>query len=637
MVCKCNTKSISNGKLKKPPNRQPPAPPPPPREHSSLSHVFNQKCRLQILDYSGAESECCSEGIQSVASVPYSTRSLQPPRRSFSPVSHCGFNSASSTSEYCTSSGCHSIYHTPCYTPNRCHASRYAVSCCGDMPNERFIQSRPPPPPKPKERITLKERPRISTSPEPIVKKPKVRQSCLPGHYKNHMELYIQKLFKYLADRQKRLEANEDKIITNDVTASESIRNIFALSESSYLRAMRVRYKAENFIPVKLLGSGFMGLVFLVKKHPDCKSLPDTSSNLYAMKQLAKKQVYDQNHMAHVMAERDIMAESKNDWIVKLYCSFQDDNHLYFILEYVPGGDMMNLLILQIVFPKEWAKFYIAEIALAVQFVHDMKFIHRDIKPDNILIDRRGHIKLTDFGLCTGFRWTHDTKYNNMENNVDENCDDDHPTITRKLTQREIVHQQRRGARSLVGSPNYIAPEVLRQERKNEKLCDWWSVGVILYEMVVAYCPFIDLDALRRNEYNPAKDDPKEIQKRILDWKQFLTFPMQPPYYIPLQRDRYGTEYPLSNDTIDLIRGLLCDPENRLCQNGVEDLQRHPFFEGIDWRNIRDTRPPFVPELEDDFDTRYFEQSNMPLGDRQGTLDPQDRMLNGFTFRAFMG
>jgi serine/threonine protein kinase len=115
--------------------------------------------------------------------------------------------------------------------------------------------------------------------------------------------------------------------------------------------------------------------------------------------------------VAHVKAERDILAEADNEWVVKLYYSFQDHSNLYFVMDYVPGGDLMGLLIRLEILDEPLARFYVAELVQAIESVHRMGFIHRDIKPDNILIDRNGHIKLTDFGLCTGFRWTHNSKY----------------------------------------------------------------------------------------------------------------------------------------------------------------------------------------------------------------------------------
>lgn len=168
------------------------------------------------------------------------------------------------------------------------------------------------------------------------------------------------------------------------------------------------------------------------------------SRHLYAMKTLRKADVLKRNQVAHVKAERDILAEADNEWVVKLYYSFQvfyhlfilkfflptlrylihhlthclmvafclqDKENLYFVMDYVAGGDLMSLLCKYGVFKESLARFYIAELTCAVESVHKMGFIHRDIKPDNILIDSNGHLKLTDFGLCTGFRWTHNSKY----------------------------------------------------------------------------------------------------------------------------------------------------------------------------------------------------------------------------------
>lgn len=183
----------------------------------------------------------------------------------------------------------------------------------------------------------------------------------------------------------------------------EQMRKMLYQKESNYNRLRRAKMDKSMFVKIKTLGIGAFGEVCLTRK-------VDTGA-LYAMKTLRKKDVLNRNQVAHVKAERDILAEADNEWVVRLYYSFQDRDSLYFVMDYIPGGDMMSLLIRMGVFPEPLARFYVAELTLAIESVHKMGFIHRDIKPDNILIDLDGHIKLTDFGLCTGFRWTHNSKY----------------------------------------------------------------------------------------------------------------------------------------------------------------------------------------------------------------------------------
>ena len=471
-----------------------------------------------------------------------------------------------------------------------------------------------------------------------------LHKKCKPAEYRRHVEQHIERVFKYLRDRQKRLEEREADILAN-ISKSEdqmSMKKALALKETTYLRSLRARLGPDDFIEIERLGYGYIGKVTLVRKRSGSFS---DRPKFYAMKKMKKSQVFRQNQMAHVKAERDILAEAHNEWIVKLFYSFQDEKFLYFILEYIPGGDMMNLLCKFNVFPEDWARFYIAEISVALQFVHDMKFIHRDIKPDNILIDASGHIKLTDFGLCTGFRWTHDLNYYKDDTN---GSIEDHPTITKALTRREILHSLKKRQLSLVGSPAYIAPEVLRQNSVNERLCDWWSVGVILYEMAIGYTPFIDLEALKRKQYVHTADPPIRIQERIVNWKKYLAFPSpydpnSPPAYSPFNYrkfDNKGVEVPyyISDDTKSLIRGLLCDPADRLCQNGIEDIKGHRFFSGIDWDGIRKMKPPFVPELKNEYDTRHFESSQEWGKETDATLGPhfESRMpMNDFTYRCF--
>lgn len=226
-----------------------------------------------------------------------------------------------------------------------------------------------------------------------------------PQAFKFFMEQHVENLLKSHQEREHRRKQLETEMAKVGLTleAQTEIRKMLHQKESNYIRLKRAKMNKTMFSKIKTIGIGAFGEVALVRKVD--------ANQLYAMKTLRKSDVLKRNQVAHVKAERDILAEADNEWVVKLYYSFQDDENLYFVMDFIQGGDLMSLLIKLGVFSEKLARFYIAELVLAVESVHKMGFIHRDIKPDNILIDRDGHIKLTDFGLCTGFRWTHNSKY----------------------------------------------------------------------------------------------------------------------------------------------------------------------------------------------------------------------------------
>lgn len=297
-------------------------------------------------------------------------------------------------------------------------------------------------------------------------------------------------------------------------------------------------------------------------------------------------------------------------------------------MEYLPGGDMMSLLIRVDVFPEDMARFYIAECVLAIESVHRLGFIHRDIKPDNILFDARGHVKLTDFGLSTGFHPTHDMQYyqkllKGLGRKQQPRIEQDKQNERIELSLRERMDTWRRNRRSLaystVGTPDYIAPEVFQQRGYGQE-CDWWSLGAILYEMLIGYPPF-------------CSESHVETYQKILRWRESLVIP---------------NEVYTSPSAENLIRRLLCDGEYRLGRHGVEEIKSHPFFIGIDWENLQSMPAPFVPQLVSMADTSHFpideiieDPSNHPnsalnnTGDT-GTLARQkDLAFVGYTFRRF--
>ena len=263
--------------------------------------------------------------------------------------------------------------------------------------------------------VSATENKRTCTSPIPerlpdteeneILRRDSSVRNYSPAAYKFFMEQHVENLIKNYTQRQTRKFQLEKEMAKANLSADaqEQMRRMLQQKESNYIRMKRSKMKKDMFEKITKLGVGAFGEVHLVQKKDVMQ--------LYAMKTLRKMDVYKRNQVAHVKAERDILAEADNEWVVKLYYSFQDRDNLYFVMDYIPGGDLMGLLIRKEIFDQSLARFYIAELVLAIESVHRMGFIHRDIKPDNILIDKFGHIKLTDFGLCTGFRWTHNSKY----------------------------------------------------------------------------------------------------------------------------------------------------------------------------------------------------------------------------------
>ncbi|KAM4869370.1 LOW QUALITY PROTEIN: serine/threonine-protein kinase LATS2-like [Urocitellus parryii] len=319
-----------------------------------------------------------------------------------------------------------------------------------------------------------KDKKQIQTSPVPVHKNSRGEEkresrieSYSPYAFKFFMEQHVENVIKtYQQKVNWRLQLEQEMAKAGLCEAEqEQMRKILYQKESNYNRLKRAKMNKSMFVKIKTLGIGAFGEVCLA-----CKV--DTHA-LYAMKTLRKKDILNQNQVAHVKAERDILAEADNEWVVKLYYSFQDS--LYFVMDYIPGGDMMSLLIRMEVFPEHLARFYMAELTLAIESVHKMGFIHRDIKPDNILINLDGHIKLTDFGLCSGFRWTHNSKYYQKGNHIRQDsmepsdlwddvsncrCGDRLKT----LEQRARKQHQRCLAHSLVGTPNCRCPQLLSSE-----------------------------------------------------------------------------------------------------------------------------------------------------------------------------
>lgn len=349
---------------------------------------------------------------------------------------------------------------------------------------------------------------------------------------------------------------------------NKSIDNFLNRYKETISKIRDLRMKAVDYEVVKVIGRGAFGEVQLVRHK--------ATSKVYAMKLLSKFEMIKRSDSAFFWEERDIMAFADSSWVVQLFFAFQDDRYLYMVMEYMPGGDLVNLMSNYDV-PEKWARFYTAEVVLALDGIHAMGFIHRDVKPDNMLLDKAGHLKLADFGTC-------------MKMNKDGmvRCD------------------------TAVGTPDYISPEVLKSQGGDGyygRECDWWSVGVFLYEMLVGDTPFY-------------ADSLVGTYSKIMNHKNALTFP---------------DDSEISNDAKNLICAFLTDREVRLGRNGVDEIKRHPFFKNDQWtwENIRETAAPVVPELSSDIDTSNFDDIEEDRGEEETFPIPKAFVGNQLPFVGF--
>jgi serine/threonine protein kinase len=327
----------------------------------------------------------------------------------------------------------------------------------------------------------------------------------------------------------------------------------------SFHKIDKRHYGPEDFEILKLIGKGTFGQVFQVRKR-------DTR-RIYAMKVLSKKVIVQKKEVAHTLGERNILvrtAMADSAFIVGLKFSFQTPSDLYLVTDYMSGGELFWHLQREGRFQEARAKFYIAELILALQHLHDHDIVYRDLKPENILLDANGHIALCDFGLSKA----------NLTENATTN--------------------------TFCGTTEYLAPEVLLDEHGYTKMVDFWSLGVLVFEMCCGWSPFY-------------AEDTQQMYKNIAFGK--VRFP----------RDALSTE------GRNFVKGLLNrNPKHRLgATRDAEELKAHPFFADVDWEALhkKNVVPPFKPKLKGELDVSNFDPEFTNALNGNGSLNARAAAL----------
>ncbi|NWX33612.1 MAST2 kinase, partial [Notiomystis cincta] len=305
----------------------------------------------------------------------------------------------------------------------------------------------------------------------------------------------------------------------------------------------------EEFETIKLISNGAYGAVYLVRHK--------TTRQRFAMKKINKQNLILRNQIQQAFVERDILTFAENPFVVSMFCSFETKRHLCMVMEYVEGGDCATLLKNIGALPVDMARMYFAETVLALEYLHNYGIVHRDLKPDNLLITSMGHIKLTDFGLSKIGLMSLTT--NLYEGHIEKDT-------------REFLDKQ------VCGTPEYIAPEVILRQGYGKPV-DWWAMGIILYEFLVGCVPFFG-------------DTPEELFGQVISDE--IAWP--------------EGDDALPPDAQDLISKLLRqNPLERMGTGSAFEVKQHRFFKDLDWNGLLRQKAEFIPQLESEDDTSYFD------------------------------
>ncbi|KTW27424.1 hypothetical protein T552_02402 [Pneumocystis carinii B80] len=392
------------------------------------------------------------------------------------------------------------------------------------------------------------------------------------------LDHYFDKL-RYLYERRQRTEKfhewarkqiEEGKLTVSEYTAAWKCH---CHTERSTLRKRRAKMKQENFHIIAQIGQGGYGSVHLAQ-------MKDTKE-IVALKKMSKKLLHKLDEIRHVLTERDILTNSTSPWLVRLLYAFQDPDYLFFAMEYVPGGDFRSLLCNSGILRDEHARFYLSEMFMSVDSLHRLGYIHRDLKPENFLIDSKGNIKLTDFGLASGI--INSQKIESLRLKLDQIKDLEVPirsAVERRDIHRTLKMQELNYANSIVGSPDYMAPEILNGHDYDFTV-DYWSLGCILFECLTGYPPF-------------SGKNMNETWSNLKNWKYTLIRPVYEE-----------KEFNIHDDAWEIITKLITSPRRRI--SSIQEVKEQKYFKHIDWTTLRQQEAPFVPDLDSEFDHGYFD------------------------------
>jgi protein kinase X len=290
----------------------------------------------------------------------------------------------------------------------------------------------------------------------------------------------------------------------------------------------------QEYEHLSVLGTGTFGVVRLVRHH--------LSGDLFAMKTMSKAKLIKLKQVTHVNSEHDILSQLTHPFIVNLHSSYQDQSFVYLFMDYVLGGELFSHLRLAGKFDNETSKFYTCQVVLAFKYIHSHNMVYRDLKPENLLLDTKGNLRLIDFGFAKvipegGRTWT------------------------------------------LCGTPEYLAPEIILS-KGHGKSADWWALGILIYEMIFGYPPFMD-------------DSPMKLYEKILDGKVVF---------------RHIIDLACQNIILQFVTADLSSRLGNM-KEGIQDIMNHVWFRNVDWTAVFNSErsPPIIPHSEGSADVSNFD------------------------------